>query len=45
MRREAKSQKEHEMKKILTAATCFVFLALLVNGSALAQQAKRPGCG
>ncbi len=28
------------MKKILTAATCFVFLALLVNGSALAQQAK-----
>lgn len=40
MRREAKNTKEHEMKKILTAATCLVFLALLVNGAALAQQAK-----
>jgi len=38
--REAKSKKEHDMKKFLTAAVCLVFLALLVHGAAFAQQAK-----
>ena len=34
------AKKEYEMKKFLTAATCLVFLGLLVHGATSVQQAK-----